>query len=411
MFGPIPEFPLDIGCEGLFDEQPARVTIGRVEFEPENGMKLIRTGELLFAAQSGCVTVETLSGHSMRLFDFDNRKTDTSVAFPYTSMYFDAALVSSMDLSQTPQYNKWKLPCNSILEDLDKSMVKVDMEYRTVTNIRAKNHYLFKGSVPSWKAQLQVEVAYLYQGDRFGNQRIAPLVAFMVDYRSSRNLDVILSHAQSLKDFIDFIWLRDHDGPNLLLWAEDGFTKMTKKHRPEAKRTHLNSAVAYPNELIRKHFNEWFNKWLALPEAMHRALRNILRIVRYPSVTADLRMAMAVHAFEAMHELIPGKKSMSLHERMMDGALKYYSFGPNPPAQAIDYFNRLVEARNQIIHLRQKPKAALVGKDRVRAIYELLIVTRAMMLKGFGCSDIIVKEYCARAFDQLTRTRFTYEAS
>lgn len=409
---PLPDYPVSIVAEGLFDEVPARVAIGSVEFDPQQGFKLTRTGDLFFQTQEGILTLETISGHCIRLFDFDARKGTRSVVIPYSTLMFDAALLSNLDLNADVKYEHWKLPCNRILENIPERPASVKMEHRTVTNIRAKNRELLKGKVGTWQAELCLEIAYMFRGEGTGSQHIDPLVSFHTVYRRPQVFQVVHRHERQLRDFLDFVWMRDHDEPHLLLWSSDGFTRFSKKHRPDVRPPMPAKTIVYSNQLVLDQFNGWLNKWLAFPVELQRALQNVLRVIRYPMVITDLRMVMALHAFEAMHELRPGKKQMSLLDRLKDGASPYITYRQYDQDEPIvEYFSRLVEARNQIIHLRHKPKAALVGKERTRATYEMLIVVRAMVLDLFGCDNETISEYARVAFANIGQISFKYDSA
>lgn len=408
---PLPDYPLSIVSVGLFDGTPARVTIGTVEFDPQNGFKLSRTGDLFFQTLDGMLTLETTSGHFIRLIDFDSRKGAFAVAIPYTTMMFDAALLSNLDLNSEPRFERWKLPCNRILDNIPERPASVKMEHKTVTNVRAKNKVMLKGKVSMWRAETSLEIAYMFRGEGTGAQHIEPLVSFHTVYRQPQAFNVVHEHERQLRDFLDFVWMRDHDEPHVLLWSSDGFTRFSRKHRAGVRPPMPAKAIVYSDPLVLGQFNGWLNKWLAFPVALQRALQNVLRVIRYPMVITDLRMVMALHAFEAMHELRPGKKQMSLQERLKDGASPYFAFRQYGQDEPMDqYFSRLVEARNQIIHLRHKPKASLVGKERTRATYEMLIVVRAMVLDLFGCDDETISEYARAAFARIGQISFKYDS-
>lgn len=412
VIGAPPEYPLAIAGIGLFDEVPARVSVGNVEFDSKTGFTLSRTGDLFFHPQDGTLTLETITGHSLKLFDFDSRKGNSSVAIPYSKMIFDGALLSTVDLTHEPGYLRWKLPCNHILDNIQERPASVQMEYRTVTNVRARNRVMLKGSVRSWSARIELEIAYMFRGDATGTHHIEPLVSFHTVYRKPRPFQDVWHHERQLRDFLDFVWMRDHDEPHMLLWTSDGLTRFSRKHRTGERLTLPLKAVTYSDQLVLDHFNVWLNKWLTFPVELQRALQNVLRIIRYPMVITDLRMAMALHAFEAMHELQPGKKNMTLLDRLKDAAAPYFALRRYGHGETMEqYFARLVEARNQVIHLRHKPKSALVGIERTRATYEMLVVVRAMILELLGSEQSTISAYCTSAFAKLGQISFKYDTA
>ena len=402
--GGLPVFPIDVTAVTEFQGDPVNVCIGSVSYEPNKGFTLSRNGDLGFEPTTDGIVLDTASGHSLRLWS--NRPTYRYVIPQMAKLMFDVALLGQKDLSRSVAVTKWKMPCNAILEHVE-SPITPAFKHRTITELRARNKVHFRGKLRRFRADVHLELAYEVTGQATGEHNIEPLASFQIDYRKPRSVSDILEQEKEVRGFLDFIWMRPHASEYLLLWEKEELMRLNRTVIPPREQTLLEKTLLFDGVLVYRSFNSWLNKWLELDPAYHRAINNVLRVIRYPQVITDLRFVMAVHAFEAFHEV--DHKAAGLKERLVATAGPMYDYsGLTRSEPLVDYFGRMVNARNEIIHLRYKAGPILKEEERTKALYEMLTVIRAMVMEKFGASQIEIQNYCIRSFRSLHRHSYKY---
>ena len=72
------------------------------------------------------------------------------------------------------------------------------------------------------------------------------------------------------------------------------------------------------------------------------------------------------------------------------------------------YIDRLVETRNEIVHVEPWDAPTLKGNERTRAFYELIIVIHATFLELAGMEEDIFMNYATDRFNRVHKFNLTY---